>query len=63
MSLRQIRDFIKFDKEGSSRLKDAMKKLGLSAHAYDRILRVSYTIADLEASGNVQSNHLSEAIQ
>ena len=63
MSSRQIRDFVQLDKEGSSRLKDAMEKLGLSARAYDRILRVSRTIADLEASGNVHSDHLSEAIQ
>ena len=63
MSSRQIRDFVQLDKEGSSRLKDAMEKLGLSARAYDRILRVSRTIADLEASENVQSDHLSEAIQ
>ena len=63
MSSRQIRDFVQLDKEGSSRLKDAMEKLGLSARAYDRILRVSRTIADLEQSKNVQSDHLSEAIQ
>ncbi len=63
MSSRQIRDFVQLDKEGSSRLKDAMEKLGLSARAYDRILRVSRTIADLENSENVQSDHLSEAIQ
>ena len=59
----EIANFVQLDKEGSTRLKDAMEKLGLSARAYDRILRVSRTIADLEASEHVKSDHLSEAIQ
>lgn len=63
MSSRQIRDYVKLDQASNSLLKNAMEKLGLSARAYDRILRVSRTIADLEGSQPVESQHISEAIQ
>lgn len=51
------------DEQGSKMLKMAMEKLGLSARAYDRILRVARTIADLEQEEKVLSKHIAEAIQ
>lgn len=63
MGSKQLRSICRIDKTGQELLKKAMEKLGLSARAYDRILKVSRTIADLEGSQDIQSNHLAEAIQ
>lgn len=63
MSSRLIREHCIIDTAGKALLKRAMEKLGLSARAYDRILRVARTIADLEQETNIQSYHLAEAIQ
>ena len=63
MNSRLIRKYCELDEACKSLLKSAMEKLGLSARAYDRILRVSRTIADLEGSGDIKANHIAEAIQ
>lgn len=62
MSSNMIRKHVELDAPGRELIKNAMDKLGLSARAYDRILKVSRTIADLEGSEKVESYHLSEAI-
>ena len=51
------------DKQAADLLKTAMEKLGLSARAYDLILKVLRTIVDLENAGKIEPQHLSEAIQ
>ena len=63
MSSKQIREFCKLDEVSKELLKTAMERLNLSARAYDRILKVSRTIADLEGATEVVSDHISEAIQ
>lgn len=57
-----ISKFVRLDRSCRELLKNAMERLGLSARAYDRILKVSRTIADLDGSPEVLSHHLSEAI-
>jgi len=63
MGSKEVREYCQLDEPGANLLKMAMTKLGLSARAYDRILKVSRTIADLENSENILPNHVSEAIQ
>jgi len=63
MGSKEVRQYCKLDQAGSDLLKMAMSKLGLSARAYDRILKVSRTIADIENSPNITPAHISEAIQ
>ena len=63
MGSRNIREFCKIDETGQELMRLAITRLGLSARAYDRILKVSRTIADLEGSRDIQPPHISEAIQ
>jgi magnesium chelatase family protein len=63
MSPRQIRKHCQVDGEARSLLDTAMERLGLSARAYDRILKVARTIADLEGTEASQPEHIAEAIQ
>jgi magnesium chelatase family protein len=62
MTTRQIRKYCKLDAPAESLLKSAMEEMGLSARAHDKILRVARTIADLDRSEGISSNHLNEAI-
>ncbi|HMI07241.1 MAG TPA: YifB family Mg chelatase-like AAA ATPase, partial [Flavobacterium sp.] len=63
MNTKHIREFCVLDETSLQLLKTAMERLNLSARAYDRILKVSRTIADLEGSDDVGSAHIAEAIQ
>lgn len=63
MSSKQLKEICAINTAGQNLLKVAMEKLNLSARAYDRILKVSRTIADLANSGDIQPEHLAEAIQ
>jgi magnesium chelatase family protein len=62
MDSKHLHQYAVPDKEGLSLLKNAMQRLNLSARAYDRILKLSRTIADLDCSDNIQPHHLAEAI-
>ncbi|MEM9941835.1 MAG: YifB family Mg chelatase-like AAA ATPase [Planctomycetota bacterium] len=62
MSSRQIRQFCQLNSECMNILKVSVNELGLSARAHDKVLRLSRTIADLEASENIEVHHLTEAI-
>jgi magnesium chelatase family protein len=63
MKPRHIRKYCKIDEDSLHLMELAMNRLGLSARAYNRILKVSRTIADIEGSEQIASHHISEAIQ
>jgi magnesium chelatase family protein len=63
MNTKHIREYCALDDVSKQLLKTAMERLNLSARAYDRILKVARTIADLEAAPKVISSHIAEAIQ
>ena len=60
---KQIREYCSLTEDSQLLLKRAMEKLDLSARAYDRILKVARTVADLDDSKNIQTAHIAEAIQ
>ncbi len=62
METSELTEFCKLNQESTDLLKKAMERLGLSARAYDRILKVSRTIADLEGGDRILPQHISEAI-
>jgi magnesium chelatase family protein len=62
MTSRLIRKYCRLDEASEKMLEMAMTRLGLSARAYDRILKVSRTIADLEGAPDITVSHLQEAI-
>ncbi|MBZ0206713.1 MAG: YifB family Mg chelatase-like AAA ATPase [Flavobacteriales bacterium] len=63
ISTQQLRKYCRIDSSGQALLQKAMERLGLSARAYDRILKVARTIADLAGSNDIRTEHLAEAIQ
>ena len=62
MTHRQLERFCPLDPAGEMYLKQAMTELGLSARAHDKICKVARTIADLEGSAEIRSEHVNEAI-
>ena len=63
MGPREIEKYCELNETSQTLIKNAMEKLNLSARAYDRILKVARTIADLEESKDLNAAHISEAIQ
>ena len=63
MSSRMLKEICNLDHVSQTLLKTAMEKLNLSARAYDRILKVGRTIADLAATETIKPEHIAEAIQ
>ena len=63
MGAKQVQKYCKLNDDSANLLKSAISELNFSARAYNRILKVSRTIADLDASENIQPTHVSEAVQ
>ncbi|HYW94811.1 MAG TPA: YifB family Mg chelatase-like AAA ATPase, partial [Bacteroidales bacterium] len=62
MNSKLLRKYCSLDEAGGKILRNAMERLGLSARAYDRILKVARTIADIDEEENIRANHISEAV-
>jgi len=63
LTAREVREFCRLDSRGEGLMKAAISRLGLSARAYHRVLKIARTIADLDGTGDIASGHLAEAIQ
>ena len=63
MTTKQLRQVCRIDAKSKQLLDNAMQRLNLSARAYDRILKVARTIADLDNIKDIQTSHVAEAIQ
>ena len=63
MTTRLLKQHCKLDQDSQDLIRVAMNELNLSARAYDRILKVSRTIADLDDATSIAAEHVSEAIQ
>ncbi len=63
MSSRHIKKFCKLDEPSVGLLSSAIERLGLSARAYTKLIKVSRTIADLDGAADIKSHHIAEAIQ
>jgi magnesium chelatase family protein len=63
MNSRMIKKYCQLEPNGKQLLKNAIERFGLSARAYDRILKVARTIADLDGKNDIESQHIAEAVQ
>ena len=63
MNVKDLGSIVKLKKEVREMLDDSAERLGLSARAYHRVIKIARTIADLENSEDVEVNHILEAIQ
>ena len=63
MTPAEVREHCQLDQAGRSLLRAAMERMGLTARAFHRILKLSRTIADMEGSPEIQTHHVAEAIQ
>ena len=63
MTTEMIANFCKLDAAGEALMQRSFERMGLTAQSHDRILRVAWTIADLDESERIGANHIAEAIQ